>query len=257
MAKEKQEQSGFQPHIKENLPFPDILQEGRPNLTYDMIRANLALPIPKEFISGKKAYGKNSNNVIIDYVNVTDLKDFLDSRAGIWTAEIKNTIVIGNELGVVVALSVHTVDGIYTQDGNGIEGLNHSGFGDTFSNAYAQAFRRACEGHGLGRQLWRKHEIREAEFSAQQTNQTQQNRPDVPQSTVNAANAKPSINSPASAASANNSGEKATPKQITYLENICREKGIEVQAAIDSLFPGVGILEISKKNMSLVINKIA
>ncbi len=245
----------FTSHIKEELPFPVILNAGEPALTYDEIRANLAKPIPKELISGKKQYDKkNSRSITIDYVNVTDLKDILDSRAGLWSASIKEFKSIGNELGVVISLTVYTSTGNFIQDGNGSEKLDHSGFGDSFSNAYAQAFRRACEGHGLGRHLWRKHEIRVAEYS-EQGQQAQQNQ--VPESTKQAANAQPSINSQPNGGTNGNSGELITPKQRLYLENVCKEKGIEPNSVISETFPDFTIDTISKKNASIIINKVA
>jgi hypothetical protein len=50
---------------------------------------------------------------------------------------------------------IHASDGAYSQDGTGVESINLRGYGDVASNAYAQAFRRACESHGLARELWR------------------------------------------------------------------------------------------------------
>jgi hypothetical protein len=56
---------------------------------------------------------------------------------------------------MIVTVLIHASDGAYSQDGTGVESINLRGYGDVASNSYAQAFRRACESHGLARELWR------------------------------------------------------------------------------------------------------
>lgn len=149
-------------------PYTPVLEEFRPFLNYEQIRFNLRIPIDNRYISTKTVKGNS-----IAYVNITDLKDILDRRAGIWTSEVKTAIQFGNEVLIVVKITIHAVDGQYSQEGTGVEGVDHSGYGDSASNAYAQAFRRACEGHGLGRELWRK---KDSNLRFQQSQQTQQNK---------------------------------------------------------------------------------
>jgi len=136
------------------------IEEGVPAVTYYMLKANLALPIPRTLISTKnKGWDKKSGDpILIEYCNVTDLKDLLDERVGLWTSEVMSFQQIGNSLCIVVRISVFATDGVFHSDGTGIESLSSGGFGDPFSNAYAQGFRRACEGHGMGREMWRKSE---------------------------------------------------------------------------------------------------
>lgn len=140
------------------------ISEGIPNVTYYMLKANLATPIPREMISSKqKGWDKKKDEpIIIEYANVTDLKDLLDERVGLWTAIVTSFQQIGNSLCVVVRITIYATDGAFYSDGTGIENLDTSSYGDPFSNAYAQAFRRACEGHGMGREMWRKSEHVEA-----------------------------------------------------------------------------------------------
>lgn len=203
-----------------NLPFPDIMEEGKPNLYYDMIRANLQVPIDPALISQKPVYHGNQER-FIDYVNVTDLKDILDDRAGIWTASIKHTFTTENALFTVVSVSIHAEDGIYTQDGNGAERLSGVSFGDPFSNAYAQAFRRACEGHGLGRELWRKSEQHEAEVPARQANEDPSPRTQQPSNVSH-----PNFSGGGQPNGGQSSGGAQVPmtqRQMSYIENVCIE----------------------------------
>lgn len=123
-----------------------------PNI-YQSIKKRLRAQIPTEFISHKT---KGANDKI-KYLNVTDAKDLLDERVGSanWDAQIVRDSVVGKNYIIIVRIRIFADDGIFDQDGTGIEKVDHSGYGDTASNAYAQAFRRAAEGHGLARELWR------------------------------------------------------------------------------------------------------
>lgn len=120
--------------------------------TYKEIQTALKMPIEAKFISDRKQGGAT-----IKYVSVTDLKDILDSRLGdnVWESSVKSCQQIGDSFVMIVSLTVHCSDGAYCHDGTGHESVNHRGFGDLATNAFAQGFRRACESHGLGRELWR------------------------------------------------------------------------------------------------------
>jgi len=123
------------------------------NLSYEEIKRKLKSPIPNEMISTKKQGG-----AIIRFVNVTDLKDLMDERCGVnhWESRVSDFKQIADLLVMTVSIIVQASDGNYVHDGTGQEvAVNFKGFGDPASNAYAQAYRRACEGHGLGRELWR------------------------------------------------------------------------------------------------------
>jgi len=121
-------------------------------LNYAEIKRHLKKPIEQKYISTKPQGGTQ-----IKFVTVCDIKDLLDERIAPnhWEAIVKSTIVAADNLLMVVSLVIHAEDGVYCQDGTGIEKTAVKGYGDTGSNAYAQALRRAAESHGLGRELWR------------------------------------------------------------------------------------------------------
>jgi predicted nucleic acid-binding Zn finger protein len=128
-------------------------ENGNVDLFKYQILQNLRVQVPPILLSRKKAGG-----AAIDFINITDLKDILDIRAGAWTAEIRDYKQIGGQCIMVVRIIIHAKDGDFHSDGNGHEKVDHGAFGDTASNAYAQAFRRAAEGLGLARELWRGKE---------------------------------------------------------------------------------------------------
>jgi hypothetical protein len=209
----------------DGLPFPAIMEEGRPNLTYDMIKANLLVPINPVLIS-QKPVGRGNDEHFVDYVNITDMKDILDDRAGLWTALVKKTIVAEGMLLMVVSITIHAEDGDFTQDGTGFESLNFRGFGDIYSSAYAQAFRRAAEGHGLGRELWRKVEKKAAQYTERQVNDSPAPRPQnnqapprqpMPQYSGGGNNQAPS--------NGQKRAEPMTLRQRGFIENICVQEG--------------------------------
>ncbi len=121
-------------------------------LTYAEIKRRLKMPIDKQLLSHKKQGGAD-----IVFLNITDLKDELDARIAPnhWECLIKQTMVCGENLIIIASLLIHASDGVYCQDGTGIEAINLRGYGDVASNAYSQAVRRAAESHGFCRELWR------------------------------------------------------------------------------------------------------
>jgi hypothetical protein len=169
---------------------------------YADIKKRLAEPLPASVISSRPA-GKDGAKA--EYVNVTQIKDLLDERAGIWEAIVLDTRQVGESICTVVRVTIHAKDGQYSQDGTGMEMLNGSGYGDPFSIAYAQAFRRACESHGLGRELWRKSEQHHGSI-------------------------KP-------ARGCTGSGPKATPALLEVLRRKVDEAGIDGVAFLGTHFP--------------------
>lgn len=193
--------------IQEQPRYP-VLEEGKPNLTYSMIKENLAEALPISIIRQV-----DKGRFQADYVNITDLKDLLDIRAGVWTSEIIAAQQIGNQFAAIVRISIHAADGVFSHDGNGIEDVNLDSYGDSFSNAYAQAFRRACESHSLGRELWRKEESNQA-VQPQKRHQPQQQQ--LPQNSAEQ-----------SKTSSTSNGEPATKKQLNYITSLCVEKSLD------------------------------
>lgn len=221
------------------------IEEGIPNVTYYMLKANLAAPIPREMVSQKqKGYDKqNQKPIFIDYVNITDLKDLLDERVGLWEAGVNSYRQVGDELCVVVRISIHAVDGIFHSDGTGSEWINHNGFGDTFSNAYAQGFRRACEGHSLGRELWRKTERAEIHT-------TPTDRPVDNSEQANHTQERPVV-SPI----ARTLGDMITPKQLGLIQGRGRDINLNVDEEC-MVKLGCKVSELSKRAASDFIEHI-
>lgn len=134
-----------------------MADEQKPNeLTYAEIKKRLREPIPEKLLSNKPV-GRDDSRRTITYVNVTDCKDLLDERVGngYWDATFVHDNVAGELYICWVKIRIHALDGIFDQDGVGDCSFNRGGFGSASTNAYAQAFRRAAEGHGLARELWR------------------------------------------------------------------------------------------------------
>lgn len=125
-------------------------------MNYAEIKKELRKPIPANLISSRPSYSKGEQVGTIEFVNVTDYKELLDERAGVWTAQVNEFKQVGNSLCLILRLSIHADDGVFSQDGTGIEPIDTDSYGDPFSNAYSQGLRRACESHGLSRELWKK-----------------------------------------------------------------------------------------------------
>jgi hypothetical protein len=151
--------------------LPPLDEEGHMQLTYAQIRNNLLQPTPKNLIRTVNKKGSPP------YVNVTDIKDLLDKRAGVWECKNIHVQVVGNQCITSVDVVIHAIDGSYTQSNSGMEDVDHDQFGNTATNSFAQAFRRACEGHGLCRDMWRKI----ANITPQQAQQQLQQRPNQQQ----------------------------------------------------------------------------
>lgn len=216
------------------------IEEGLPAVTYYMLKANLAVPIPRAMISSKnKGWDKKKDQpIIIEYANVTDLKDLLDERVGLWTAEVISFQQLSNSLCIVVRISIYATDGVFHSDGTGIESFDHGGFGDPFSNAYAQGFRRACEGHGMGREMWRKSEHVESEA-------------DVDNSESASDTQERSQYDPV----AKNLADMVTARQLGLIRSISRESNIDANEECKLKF-NCSIDELSKRAASDFIDHL-
>lgn len=216
--------------ITETLPFPDVLVEGKINLAYVEICTNLQHPTPRQLISEKKLSGRS-----IDFVNITDVKDLLDTRGGIWTSEIRDFRQIGMELLMVVRITIHAIDGQFSHDGTGVCEVDHGGFGDTFSNAYAQAFRRSAESHGLCRELWRGLEQELVEQNSDQRREQ-----------------TPTERLFGDRAIAKSLSDLVTAKQLGMIRALAREKTLDAEVDCNNTM-GCKTDELSKKAASAYI----
>lgn len=171
-AKEIKKENKEQMNQQENeLPYPSIFNnDGEIALSYYQIQKNLEAKIPDSLIRTADKPGHPR------YINITDLKDLLDKRAGIWYAQLKSGNQVGNQYILWLTLSIVDKDGnVYSQDGCGFEEINYDSYGDTASNAYSQALKRAAESHGLARELWRKVDDYVQQNRGYQNNQNPKN----------------------------------------------------------------------------------
>lgn len=130
--------------------------------TLSELVARLTRPIPERLIDRK------TDKSQADFVNITTMKDLLDAACGHanWRATVERVDCPGNHLGMIVRLWVAYDGGDgqevwLWQDGTGHEVTdNPKIYGDPWTNAYAQALRRAAESFGMARELWRGEVIR-------------------------------------------------------------------------------------------------
>ena len=112
------------------------------------ILEDLRQPIPKRFIKTKTIKGKR-----IEYVRWTDLAKLLDYYVPGYEWKIA-TNFDGRQVCVEGKLTIHALEGSFTRSAVGDEHSEVDAYGSSFTNAEAQAFRRACGRWGLGLQLW-------------------------------------------------------------------------------------------------------
>jgi hypothetical protein len=140
--------------------FPPLkpLQNKDKPMKISEILENLKKPVPKQYLSAKTIKGNK-----ITYIAWYDLAEILDNTAGIgqWDWEIKDISQIGDNLTLIGSLTIYGSDRQLTMMATGTESINCSGYGDPSSNAEAMAMRRCCAKFGLGRDLWRKDEIKQ------------------------------------------------------------------------------------------------
>lgn len=176
----------------------------------EMLEA-LRAPVPRELVSKKDT---GSKGFLADYINVTDQKDLIDDRigAGNWSSEITRTDSMPELYIVIVRITVYGTDASCFHDNTGVS--DGRGYGDIASNAYAQAFKRACESFGLARELWRGEE------ASSYGGGSDHNYPPKPQP-------KPMPANPL----AKSVSELATPKQIVMIRAICR--GLDIDCDLE------------------------
>jgi len=113
------------------------------------IQADLRKGIPDNILKTKTI---KSNN--IPYVPWHKVVDILDWFAPGWTQEIRSINGSGTQTIVVIRLTIPAEEGDFHREAAGIEDDEVSGYGDTSSNASAQALRRAAAMFGLGKYLY-------------------------------------------------------------------------------------------------------
>ena len=113
------------------------------------ILEDLSKPIPQRFIKYKLIKGNR-----IEFVRWTDLARLMDYFAPGYEWRI-STNFDGTQVCVHGELTLHTAEGSFTRSAVGDEHSGIDSYGSSFTNAEAQAFRRACGRWGLGLHLWR------------------------------------------------------------------------------------------------------
>lgn len=116
-------------------------------------------PIPDSYIKTKQARSKGGQTSDIRYISWYTAIELLDDRAPGWTCEIKE---VGHLSGMVFVRVALTIEGV-TRENVGCEDDDKEGWGDSFSNAYGMAIRRAAVLFGLGRELYDKSKNRSAQ----------------------------------------------------------------------------------------------
>jgi hypothetical protein len=114
------------------------------------ILEDLKKPVDKRFIKTKVLKGNQ-----IHYISWYTLTRLLDYHAPGWDWKI-TTSFDGSRVCVMGELTVKAFEGDFTRSATGNEFSEVEHFGDTYSNAEAMAFRRACARFGLGLALWEK-----------------------------------------------------------------------------------------------------
>lgn len=215
------------------------------------LKKRIQEPIDEKVIRYMPKGGAN-----IPFVNITDLKDVLDERAGFgnWSVYIKNEMVAGDYYVVTVTLGITTDEEALSQDGQGSEKVTKEDYGGFVASAYAQAFRRACESFGLGRELWRKEELGYASGgkSDYRGNTSQQSAPK--QTFTPAKNDQGEIEFPSDPISKSLS-DLVTAKQLGMIRAISRELGIDADEECNAVMK-CRADELSKRAGSALIQHL-
>lgn len=112
------------------------------------IMTDLRKPIAPRFFKYKMAGNKK-----ITYVSWHQLNKLMDYFTPGWEWQI-TTSFDDKKVCVVGALTIKAQEGDFTRSATGNENSDVDAYGDPYSNAEAQAFRRACAKWGLGLHLW-------------------------------------------------------------------------------------------------------
>ena len=116
------------------------------------IREALQKPVPPRHIESKTLKGNR-----IDFVPWYRLQKILDHyTGGWWEYVIEEGHQEGGQHVTTVTISVIAAERTVSRQGRGYEESSTDSFGDPYSNAESQAFRRACARFGLGLDLWDK-----------------------------------------------------------------------------------------------------
>ena len=110
---------------------------------------DLSKPIPARLIRTKTVGGQR-----IRFLPWHTAIKFLDLYAPGWSYEIRHIAGIGGKVIVVARISIPCIEGVVYREATGQEDEDVSNYGDSSSNAEAQALKRATAKFGLGLYLY-------------------------------------------------------------------------------------------------------
>lgn len=115
----------------------------------DEIIKDLSKPIPARLLRTKTVGGQK-----IKYLPWHTAVKFLDLYAPGWSYEIRHLAGIGGKLVIVSRISIPCLEGVIYREATGQEDEDVSKWGDSSSNAEAQALKRAAAKFGLSLYLY-------------------------------------------------------------------------------------------------------
>ena len=110
---------------------------------------DLSKPLPARFIKTKTVGGQK-----IRFLPWHTAVKFLDLYATGWSYEIRHLAGIGGKLVIVARVVIPCAEGLVYREAAGQEDEDVRGYGDSSSNAEAQALKRAAAKFGLGLYLY-------------------------------------------------------------------------------------------------------
>lgn len=118
------------------------------------IISDLSKPIPRRLLRTKTVGGQK-----IVFLPWHTAVKFLDLYAPGWSFEIRHLAGIGGKLVLVARITIPCAEGLIYREATGQEEEDVSSWGDSSSNAEAQALKRAASKFGLGLYLYEgKHD---------------------------------------------------------------------------------------------------
>ncbi|HEX8845873.1 MAG TPA: Rad52/Rad22 family DNA repair protein [Pyrinomonadaceae bacterium] len=108
------------------------------------IIGDLSKPIPRRLLRSKTVGGQK-----ILFLPWHTAVKFLDLYAPGWSYEIRHLVGIGGKLVLVSRISIQCAEGVIYREATGQEDEDVSQWGDSSSNAEAQALKRAAAKFGL------------------------------------------------------------------------------------------------------------
>jgi hypothetical protein len=115
------------------------------------IIADLSKPVAKQRLKQRTQGGRQ-----LDYLPWYQAVRYLDRYAPGWTSEIRSINQVGDNLVMVVRITVPCVEGEVYREASALEPIKGTGFGDCAVNAESAALRRAAAKLGLGLYLYDK-----------------------------------------------------------------------------------------------------